>query len=216
MAGDSNEDCYYQKVRDYIRAGNNGVIDDDSGDSSLEKGAAPVERRELSRYQVVRESLLAGEYGVPPLPERVVDKIIDDARYWNWVSKEIRGKKSVLESRQPYLSIEVPVECHQVKLIVMECEGHDLGWSSYPNDKGTRGNSRTLGVLSVLSSEGVELFKPDCVESDVDRWVMLRKECGVSDQQDLTPGKRLVMPLHTMFSGCVNDMRYAKLMMYFV
>ena len=180
-----------------------------------------MERSELSRYQTVRESLLAGEYDVPSLPELVVDKIIDDARYWNWVSKETTEKKSLRGSREPYLSIEVPAECHQVKLIVMECESHDQGWSSYPNDKGTRRNSWTWGDLSVLSSEAVEEFKQDRVYTNLhatDSWEMHRQEYGASDQlvKHLTPGKRLVLSLNAMFPGWVNNVRYAKLTVYFV
>ena len=210
VAGSDDEDVFL------------AVIYDDR--SPEEKACVPVEHRELSRYQVVRESLLAGEYGVPPLPELVVDKIIDDARYWNWVSKETRAYKAVMESRKPYLSIEVPAECHQVKIVVMECQSTDQGWSNYPIDKTIRQDFWTWGDLSVQSSEAVEEFKLDDVYTNnlqlytIGNWNEHRKEYGVLDQlvQRLTPGKRLVLSLNAMFPGWVNFVRYAKLTVYFM
>ena len=180
-----------------------------------------MEESDLSRYETVRESLLAGEYGIPPLPELVVDKIMEDARYWNWVSKETREEQNVSGSRQPYLSLEVPAACRQVKLVVLECESHDQGWSSYPSDRGTRRNSWTWGDLTVVSSEAVEEYKQDRVYTNLhasDSWELHTKEYTASDQlvKNLATGKRLVLSLNAMFSGWVNHVKYAKLTVYFV
>ena len=93
---------------------------------------------DLTSYQTVKEALLTGEFNTPPLPELVVDKIMDSARYWNVVSKETRVVTEVRHERKEYLSIELPAACRKVKMVVMECESHDQGWSSYPANQGTR------------------------------------------------------------------------------
>ena len=82
-------------------------------------------------------------------------------------------------------------------------------------------HGRGVTYLSVLSSEAVEEFKQDRVYTNLhatDSWEMHRNEYGASDQlvKHLTPGKRLVLSLNAMFPGWVNNVRYAKLTVYFV
>ena len=219
MAAGSDDERSQKKISDSFLA---DVLYDDR--SPEEKAAVPVEHRELSRYQVVRESLLLGEYGVPPLPVLVVDKILEEARYWNFVSKHTREYKFIVhESRKPYLSIEVPAECHQVKLVVKEYESQDQGSSSYPKDEGkTVRNSSTCCEVFVLSSEAVEEFKQDPVCTnfqDNDGWEMYREEYGASELlKRLAPGMRVVLALsrNAMLPGWINYVRYAKLTLYFI
>ena len=174
-----------------------------------------------SRYQTVRESLLAGKYGIPALPELVVDKIMEDARNWDWVSKETREVREVCDSRQSYLSLEVPAACRQVKLVALECESQDQGWSDFFDDHGTRRNSWTWGDLTVMNSEEVEEYKQDRVYTNLhasESWELHTKEYSASDQlvKHLATGKSLVLSLNAMFPGWENHVKYAKLTVYFV
>ena len=64
---------------------------------------------------------------------------MDSARDCNVVSKEKHEETKVSNDQKEYLSIELPADCRKVKMVVMECESHDQGWSSYPGDQGTLG-----------------------------------------------------------------------------
>ena len=180
-----------------------------------------MQQRETGRYGAVKNAFILGEYGTPPLPEMVVDQILDSARYWNWVGAETRESSVVSNGRRPYLSVEVPIECRQVKMVAMECESHDQGWSSYPSDRGTRNNSWTWGDLSVQSCEGDEVMKEDRVYTNVHacrNWELHKREYGERDplSRELGPGRKLVLSINAAFPGWENHVKYSKLTVYFI
>lgn len=157
----------------------------------------------------------------PTSPKMVVDQILDSAQYWNWTSVERRERTTISDGRLRYLSLEMPAECRQVKMVAVECESHDQGWSSYPSDRGTRQNSWTWGDLSVLSSEGNEVVKEDRVYTNLhacDEWELHKREYGERHplSQKLRPGGKLVLSINAVFPGWVNHIQYSKLTVYFI
>lgn len=144
-----------------------------------------------------------------------------DQKQWKWICAGRRELTTVTDSREAYLSVEVPSHSEHVKMVTMECESHDQGWSSYPDDQGTRNNSWTFGDLSVQDDSGADVHKEDRVYTNLHAcsdWELHKVEYGEDHAltKSLGPGKIMVLSLNAQFPGWENFVKYAQLTVYFV
>ena len=175
---------------------------------------------ELDKYVTVYRALLTGSYGTPSLPEVVIEKILDYACFWDSISVASQHRVTVSDSRKAYLSLEIPEGRRlRARKLVGVCESHDQGWSSYPQSQGTKKGSWTWGDLSVVDGEDKEVAKVDRVYTNIhasSEWQSHRFEFSSGDlMKELVPGRRLVLSLNAMFPGWKNNVRSARLTLYF-
>lgn len=135
----------------------------------------------------------------------------------------IAGKcelETVENGSKAYLTVEVPADCKEVQKVVMECESHDQGWSSYPSDQGTYSNSWTWGDLVVLDDKGSEVSKVERVYTNLhaDSKFQKHEACYTKDQaptDKLGPGKKLVLFIIARYPQWENFTRYAQLKLHY-
>lgn len=178
---------------------------------------------DTKRHAVVRNALVSGEYGTIPLPELVVDIILDYAAFWDWMSTESNVEKKIRDARDAYLTLTIPDAQPRMKLrkLRVECESHDQGWSSYPANQGTYKGSWTWGDLSVVDETGTTLVKIDRVYTNIHacgdyQSHKFEVSCDHALLRELTPGRRLILSLNARFPGWTNYVRFARMTLFHV
>lgn len=104
-----------------------------------------------------------------PLPPELVTEILDLAKYWVY-SRSISSKSHSFENANVrYLRsgrIQGGEFLHPLRRVVITTESKDQGWSSYPEDRGTRNNSWTWFELTLDDGKtGDEIVRVEVVRN---------------------------------------------------
>lgn len=82
-------------------------------------------------------------------PHYVVHKILHLAQYHAYVSRTTLSPLVISDEDVPMIALSVPADmCDVIYEVSVTIRGHDQGWSSYPEDKGTTRNSWTWYSLA--------------------------------------------------------------------
>ena len=111
--------------------------------------------REASDVLLLKKALLAGdpEKSRDPFPEKLTERILDTAKHWCMARKECTECFSGRD--MDFLFFKFGPLTGTPKRLDLKVTSHDQGWSSYPEDQGTKRNSWTWGEVDVKDSEGV-------------------------------------------------------------
>ncbi|CAG8509123.1 20810_t:CDS:2 [Dentiscutata erythropus] len=121
------------------------------------------------------------------------------------------------------------------KEIVITCESHDQGWSSYPQDNGTYNNSWTWGEISIITSKQNnnlqdQLINYEAIEKQpktrfrvytnkhADKNWQVHKQEFFSDHplvQSLQPGDIVGLWIRSDFPGWCNYIKRAEIKFYY-
>ncbi|CAG8500907.1 6576_t:CDS:2, partial [Dentiscutata heterogama] len=96
------------------------------------------------------------------------------------------------------------------KEIVITCESHDQGWSSYPQDRGTYNNSWTWGEVSIITSKQNNNLQDN-------NWQVHKQEF-FSDHplvQSLQLGDIVGLWIRSEFPGWCNYIKQAEVKLYY-
>jgi hypothetical protein len=114
-------------------------------------GSIPVPRQqEGSEFHPTLEDITLVRY-ILPLPAELVTAILDRAGYWFYSRATRSDLCQFYHANKRYLQSE-PIQggdfTYPLRHLVITTHSKDQGWSSYPKDHGTRGNSWTWFELT--------------------------------------------------------------------
>ena len=149
-----------------------------------------------------------------PLPPELVTQILDLAEYWAYFQRKRSDAGQFRNANERYIQ-SVPILggdfVRPLRRLVVTTDSRDQGWSSYPEDHGTRQNSWTWFELTLDDGEtNREIMRVEVVRNIHAKPVFERKETVIEDEKLLSlakMGDRLSVWARAMYPGWCNNVR---------
>ncbi|KAF9785784.1 hypothetical protein BJ322DRAFT_1005403 [Thelephora terrestris] len=153
-----------------------------------------------------------------PLPAELVTEILDLAEYWAYSRVICSDEGRFHDANTRYLQSN-PIQGgdfeHPLRRLVVTTHSKDQGWSSYPENRGTRDNSWTWFELTLDDGEtDDEIVRVEVMRNIHAGSVLEEYRATIEDERILKQAKkgdRLSVWVRAMFPGWCNEVRSAKI-----